>query len=408
MVGSPGCPNLEIISRGMVINQPENEKKPKAPDWLIENIAEASKNARKIYFLYIGFLAYCALTVVSTTDRQIILNDTARLPVLNVEVSLHGFFIFAPLIAIFVFAYLQLYVDRLRGLITDLRTNYAPVEKRRLYPWMLNIAEDAEPGFVGWLQKRAVEFSLWWSLPIVLILFAFWFVRKHDPLWCYVVGMLPIAGTFVVLYFWCRYEDTQVRSGTKIGPILAFVRKNGGKTVLASIALLFEVSLLFFIIPWAFEGGKSGLNPWICVDLSYQKLITEPSIDYKTIYWADLRGAHLEGADLTCAILKRADLRGAHLKRARLWSATLEGARLQYADLRQASFWRANLSQAVFHLADLQDASLGETDLRGAKYLTVEQLSKVKTLWHAKLDSTRMEQIREDYPHLLEEPKDDE
>ena len=28
--------------------------KPKAPDWLLDNITEASKNARKIYLLYIG------------------------------------------------------------------------------------------------------------------------------------------------------------------------------------------------------------------------------------------------------------------------------------------------------------------------------------------------------------------
>ena len=65
------------------------KKRKKPPDWLIENIAEASKNARKIYFLYIGFLAYCALTVFSTTDRQIILNETARLTIVNLDVSLN-------------------------------------------------------------------------------------------------------------------------------------------------------------------------------------------------------------------------------------------------------------------------------------------------------------------------------
>ncbi len=51
--------------------QKAKEPKPEAPGWLLDNIAEASKNARKIYLLYIGFLAYCALTVVSTTGRQI-------------------------------------------------------------------------------------------------------------------------------------------------------------------------------------------------------------------------------------------------------------------------------------------------------------------------------------------------
>ena len=134
-------------------NEPiEDDQKQEAPEWLIENIAEASKNARKIYFLYIGFLAYCALTVFSTTDRQIILNETAHLPIVNLDVSLNGFFILAPIIAILVFLYFQLYLHRIKGLVTDLRDNYLPIEKRRLYPWMINIAEDPEPGAVGKLQ----------------------------------------------------------------------------------------------------------------------------------------------------------------------------------------------------------------------------------------------------------------
>ena len=70
----------------------------KAPDWLIENIAEASKNARQIFILLIGLYAYCALTVVSTTDEQIILNDMARLPILNIDVPLNGFFIFTNIL----------------------------------------------------------------------------------------------------------------------------------------------------------------------------------------------------------------------------------------------------------------------------------------------------------------------
>ncbi|MCZ6702296.1 MAG: hypothetical protein O6940_04560 [Ignavibacteria bacterium] len=176
----------------------------KDPGWLIDNIAEASKNARRIYLLFIGFLAYCTLTIVSTTDREIILNETARLPIVNIDVSIFGFFISAPLLCLFIFIYLQLYMHRLKGLITDLRTNYPPVEKRRLYPWMLNIAEDPEPGIIGRLQKIIVNFSLWWLLPIVLILFPLGFLRKHDPLLSYAVGSIPVIGTAVVIWLSVR------------------------------------------------------------------------------------------------------------------------------------------------------------------------------------------------------------
>jgi len=84
-----------------VISEPsKNQKKQKPPDWLVENIAEASKNARKIYLLYITFLAYCALSVAGTPDRQIILNGSIRLPLIDADVSVIGFFLVAPLMAI--------------------------------------------------------------------------------------------------------------------------------------------------------------------------------------------------------------------------------------------------------------------------------------------------------------------
>jgi hypothetical protein len=46
-------------------------------------------------------------------------------------------------------------------------------------------------------------------------------------------------------------------------------------------------------------------------------------------------------------------------------------------------------------------------ELRGVKNLTVEQLRKVKTLYQAQLDPELEEQMKEDYPHLLEKPKDE-
>lgn len=76
--------------------KPDNGKKPEDPQELIDNIAEASKNARKIYLLYLGFLAYCALTVFGTNDRTLVLNEPAHLPIVNVGVPLLRDFSFSP------------------------------------------------------------------------------------------------------------------------------------------------------------------------------------------------------------------------------------------------------------------------------------------------------------------------
>lgn len=71
---------------------------------------------------------------------------------------------------------------------------------------------------------------------------------------------------------------------------------------------------------------------------------------------ADLRGAHLEGANL-----RRLDLRGA-----RLDGAKLAGATLQHSDLRGASLEGADLSRAVLSGTRLERASLAGARLVGA------------------------------------------
>jgi uncharacterized protein YjbI with pentapeptide repeats len=51
--------------------------------------------------------------------------------------------------------------------------------------------------------------------------------------------------------------------------------------------------------------------------------------------------------------------------------------------------------------ADFENASLYKADLRGAKGLTIEQLSKAKTLYLARFDDEILEQIKTSIPDLV-------
>lgn len=414
----------------------KSKKEPKAPEWLFANIAEASKNARKIYFLYIGFLFYCAFTVFGTPDRYIILNEKIKMPILNIDIPLIGFMLMAPLAAIFLFVYLQMYLGRLKWLI-DLSTKYAPIERGRLYPWMLNFPKDPERGFSKGLQKIIIKFSLWGLLPLVLGLFAYWSLKTHNLLICYVDGIATIIGAIAVLIFWCRYERVQRK-------VLKFITKNLGKLLLTLIMFLFGFVFLFHWIPMSISGDLFRL------DLSYEKLITEPIVDYEEIYWGRFAEIHLEGAILNSTILKRADLRRAQLRKAKIQYANLERANLRGANLLEANLRganlrgadlgganlrgadlsrRANLRGARLEGADLGGADLGGArleganligarlegarllganllgaNLNGARNLTIEQLSEVRTLYQAKLDPELEKQIKEKLARLLEKP----
>ncbi|KAA3607408.1 MAG: pentapeptide repeat-containing protein [Candidatus Scalindua sp. AMX11] len=119
----------------------------------------------------------------------------------------------------------------------------------------------------------------------------------------------------------------------------------------------------------------------------------------------DLEGANLEGADLSNADLSRATLFGANLEFANLQETNLEGANLQYANLRFADLQGADLQIANLQNAYLGDAYLEGAVLVGATHVTIEQLSKVATLYDAELAPELLAQIKEQYPHLIEKPK---
>ena len=140
---------------------------------------------------------------------------------------------------------------------------------------------------------------------------------------------------------------------------------------------------------------------------------------------ANFQGAQLQGADLTKADLAKtdlqranltkarlrgtplygADLRGTFLEEADLQGAHLQGAKLQGADLQGADLQGAQLQEAILQEADLAKTNLQRANLRGVKNLSLDQLSKVKTLYNTKLDNELLIPLKKKYPALFEKPK---
>jgi len=104
---------------------------------------------------------------------------------------------------------------------------------------------------------------------------------------------------------------------------------------------------------------------------------------------AYLREADLKQVWMPVASLRKADLKGATLIRANLFKTQLCEASLTGANPSEATLIRANLFKTWFRLANLSEANLSEanleealslkdTNLRGAKGLTKEQLEACK------------------------------
>lgn len=132
-----------------------------------------------------------------------------------------------------------------------------------------------------------------------------------------------------------------------------------------------------------------------------------------------LAGAYLRGAFLPKINLKEAILTNANLIDSILTHSNLQEAHLEYALLQKASLIETNLIGAFLQGADLRDAfligadlnkanlenaDLRRTDIRKVKGLTLEQLSKVKSLYGVEgLDDALYERIKEYHPNLFKE-----
>ncbi|MCD1885276.1 pentapeptide repeat-containing protein [Listeria monocytogenes] len=92
---------------------------------------------------------------------------------------------------------------------------------------------------------------------------------------------------------------------------------------------------------------------------------------------ADLSGANLSGANLRGADLRRADLSGANLRRADLSGANLSGANLRGANLSGANLSYANLSYANLSGANLSGANLSYADLNWINWRDVVSLTVI-------------------------------
>ena len=138
--------------------------------------------------------------------------------------------------------------------------------------------------------------------------------------------------------------------------------------------------------------ASSNLNS---ADMSNAFLI-ETNLQNTRLNQTNLENSNLNQADLTGAYASGANFKDAYLIKARLDNAFLIKSNFKNAFLMEAS-----LNGCYLTGADFENASLYKADLRGAKGLTIEQLTKAKTLYLAQFDEDILNQIKSNVPELV-------
>jgi len=138
----------------------------------------------------------------------------------------------------------------------------------------------------------------------------------------------------------------------------------------------------------------------------------------------ELLDVNLSGSNLICANFKQTKLIGITLDSARLIKSNFNGAKfkggtiqdsicdesnfknseLLNISLKNSDFTGANFQNADFLQANLEDVNFSQANLDGIKNVSIEQLSKVYTLWKAKLDPEMKKEMKEKYGHLFKKP----
>jgi uncharacterized protein YjbI with pentapeptide repeats len=127
------------------------------------------------------------------------------------------------------------------------------------------------------------------------------------------------------------------------------------------------------------------------------------------LFLAELQGADFSECNLNGASLILAKMQGAKFSGTSFINANLDRANLQGAILRkvvETTPYGDMFSVNNLKGADLSEADLRNADLREVKDITIEQLSKAKTLYKTRLDPELEQQIKQKYPHLFEKPKE--
>ncbi len=357
-------------------------------------------SATRVSTIWISFLIFSLYLLVAATTvehRQLFLADPVRLPVLNIDLPLWGFFFLAPILFVIFHVYVLLQVMLLgrtaaaynEAINRAVRspTSNASIRQRlanTLFAQIFSGSPRERDGWLGWLLKGMAWITL--AIAPVLILFAFQvaFLPYHSHLATWVHRLLILMELTAAFLLWPLILDAQRDLGWNTPRQWVF------SFLLSALFIFFSLSLatfpgeahvnLFTGQPlssvecdrWFSEKFDRLVLPRVDVvdDEKLAKIVQATAdqklADYQGERTRNFRNRDLNCSDLSFADLRRVDLTGASLSQASLHLSALQGASLEIAQLQGAILDRAKLQGSLLFGAHLQGASLKEAQLSGA------------------------------------------
>lgn len=389
-------------------------KPPKPRDFA--HVDEAIKIARTMFLALLLAAVYCALSVASTSDGELIAGSTKLLlPILEVPVPVTKYYFIAPMLMLVLYVYFHSYLLKIWFWIRDLPLKH-PTDRRNivdyLYPWLIAIAFvtnsvtalRSEQSLGGRFLSWAVVVVVWGIVPAVL--FMFWgryLVRQHWGSYVHAVLLSLSLAAACAFFVWPRFQLRRLgkeSEGSKrwLWSVAAVVGLIWGGVTATAVWLTHESTTGSAITVVA--DSNCSAEDAACEKYSVSRRILE-LLDFSPV--ADISGADLSGrpedwaeridqllkwpdsdanggeGEADNAIgegsqprsprtemagdnplerllggLRKLDMKGRSLRYAQAHRAFLAGADLSFADLKFAEFSLASLQGVTFECADLR------------------------------------------------------
>lgn len=346
----------------------------------------SSQNSR-LLLLFLLFLVYTLVTVATTTDLQLLIPESkVRLPIVDVELPLFGFYIVAPiLIVIFHFNLLFNLLQHSKKLY-EWDKNKKDGDRLLLYPFIFNyLVQFKDKNINYYLLRMILWVVIYFSHLAILLLIQLRFSAYHSLLMTFYHSLVIMIDCLLIFIYWHRIAKPELLAkeydNFKAMRMWHFNRKKWWRSLFFVVILISLSNLIILLLVKQVDTKYlTYIKPIIPrLVLMEKTLVALPPSDaiiqrYLAMgkseddAWADFaKGLNLRGRDLKFAVFINSNLQKADLIEAKLQGAFLLGVQLQGANLSKALLEGTYLGGGRLQGANLSVTQLQDANLRGAQ-----------------------------------------
>ena len=397
----------------------------------VEALGDAvNDSATRVSTIWVSFLIFALylLTAAATvTHRQLFLAEPVKLPVLNIDLPLWGFFFLAPILFVIFHIYVLLQVmllsrtaaaynaalERL-GFAADENASLRQRLANTLFAQIFAGSPRERDGWLGWLLKAMAWITLAIAPILILVVFQFAFLPYHSHIATWTHRLLILAELIMAFALWPLVLDARQdfdwtrlcgelrrTAGLPLRMLASTNSKRDEPIGLKQQYILLACGVLYLIVCWSlatFPGephlnvlSAQGWNTVQCrrwfpeqitvrntqFDFRFDRIVVPHSdvIDHQKLEQIEeetkVSGEPAYQSERTWSVRDR-DLNCgdfsdyADLRRIDLTGAQLRNVHFENANLQGVSLAGAELTGAFLDGAQLQGASLDGAQLDGA------------------------------------------